>query len=74
MQTGQEKYEMQTFNQSLAHLVLTRQIAEEDGLAKSSSVDELQELIRRGVGLNAPATQAAAPRARRPEPVGSAGR
>ena len=74
MQTGQEKHEMQTFNQSLAHLVLTRQIAEEDALAKSSNIDELQELIRRGVGLNAPATQGAAPHLRRPEPVGSAHR
>jgi twitching motility protein PilT len=74
MQTGQEKYEMQTFNQSLAHLVLTRQITEEDALAKSSNVDELQELIRRGVGLNAPAGPVAPARPRRPEPVGSAGR
>jgi twitching motility protein PilT len=74
MQTGQEKYEMQTFNQSLAHLVLTRQITEEDALGKSSNVDELQELIRRGVGLNLLATPAAAPRMRRPEPVGSFGR
>jgi twitching motility protein PilT len=74
MQTGQEKYEMQTFNQSLAHLVLTRQITEEDALTKSSSVDELQELIRRGVGLNASAAMAAAVRPRRPEPVGSANR
>jgi len=72
MQTGQEKYEMQTFNQSLAHLVLTRQITQEDALAKSSSVDELQELIRRGVGLNVPAAAAAA-RPRRPETVGSYG-
>jgi twitching motility protein PilT len=74
MQTGQEKYEMQTFNQSLAHLVLTRQIAEEDALAKSSNVEELQDLIRRGVGLNASANPAAVPRTRRPEPVGSVGR
>jgi twitching motility protein PilT len=74
MQTGQEKYEMQTFNQSLAHLALTRQITEEDALNKSSNVDELQELIRRGVGLNTPSAAAAAPRARRPEPVGSFGR
>ena len=74
MQTGQEKHEMQTFNQSLAHLVLTRQITEEDALSKSSHVDELQELIRRGVGLNTLATPAAAPRMRRPEPVGSFGR
>jgi len=74
MQTGQEKYEMQTFNQSLAHLVLTRQITEEDAIGKSSNVDELQELIRRGVGLNAGAASATAARARRPEMVGTQGR
>lgn len=74
MQTGQERYEMQTFNQSLAQLALTRQITEEDALAKSSNVDELKELIRRGVGLNVPAAAvAAAPRMRRPTPVESAG-
>jgi twitching motility protein PilT len=73
MQTGQEKYEMQTFNQSLAHLVLTRQITEEDALGKSSNVDELQELIRRGVGLNNVASGTAAQRVRRPEPVGAFG-
>jgi twitching motility protein PilT len=71
MQTGQEKYGMQTFNQSLAHLVLTRQISAEDASNKSSSPDELQELIHRGVGLNLSAGTA---RARRPEPVGSVGR
>ncbi len=74
MQTGQEKYEMQTFNQSLAQLVLTRQITEEDAISKSSNVDELQELIRRGVGLNTSTATAAVTRARRPEPVGSFGR
>ncbi len=52
MQTGQEKYGMQTFNQSLAHLVLSQQISQEDALAKSSNQDELQDLIQRGVGLN----------------------
>jgi len=71
MQTGQEKYEMQTFNQSLAHLVLTKQISQEDGIAKSSNIDELMELIQRGVGLH---FYSAAGRARRPEPVGSAAR
>ncbi len=71
MQTGQEKYEMQTFNQSLAHLVLTRQITQEDALGKSSNVDELMELIRRGVGLNASAATAMAARIRHPEVVGS---
>lgn len=52
MQTGQEKYGMQTFNQSLAHLVLKKQITLQDGLNKSSNQDELQDLIQRGVGLN----------------------
>ena len=74
MQTGQEKYEMQTFNQSLAQLVLAHQLTEEDALAKSSNVDELKELIRRGIGLNVPAAAAASARTRRPEPVGSASR
>jgi twitching motility protein PilT len=69
MQTGQEKYEMQTFNQSLAHLILTKQISREDGWAKSSNTDELMELIQRGVGLRFSATAARAPR---PQPVGSA--
>jgi twitching motility protein PilT len=71
MQTGQEKYEMQTFNQSLSHLVLTRQITQEDALGKSSNIDELQELIRRGVGLNTSAASAMAARTRRPEVVGT---
>jgi twitching motility protein PilT len=52
MQTGQEKYGMQTLNQSLAHLVLTQQISQEDAMNKSSSPDELLDLIRRGVRLN----------------------
>jgi twitching motility protein PilT len=71
MQTGQGKFGMQTFNQSLAHLVLTRQISREDALAKSSSPDELLELIQRGVGVN---LVPAGARASRPEPVGSFGR
>ena len=52
MQTGQEKFGMQTFNQSLAQLALTQQIRLEDALAKSSNQEELQDLIHRGVGLN----------------------
>ncbi len=74
MQTGQEKYEMQTFNQSLAHLVLTRQIAQEDAIGKSSNLDELQELIRRGVGLNVSSASNMAARKHRPEAVGAQGR
>jgi twitching motility protein PilT len=71
MQTGQEKYGMQTFNQSLSHLVLSKQITLQDGLNKSSNADELQDLIQRGVGLN---IQSAAQRAQRAELVGGARR
>jgi twitching motility protein PilT len=67
MQTGQEKFGMQTFNQSLAHLVLTKHIKTEDALLKSSNVEELQDLIQRGVGLN---VHSAAQRFQRPEAVG----
>jgi twitching motility protein PilT len=51
MQTGQEKFGMQTFNQSLASLYLSKQITQEECLARSSNVDELQEMIKRGVGI-----------------------
>ncbi|PYV37707.1 MAG: type IV pili twitching motility protein PilT, partial [Acidobacteria bacterium] len=56
MQTGQEKFGMQTFNQSLAQLALTRQISVEDALMKSSNIDELQDLIQRGVGTVSPSS------------------
>ena len=52
MQTGQDKFGMRTFNQSLSHLVLTNQISKEDAITKSSNADELQDLIKRGIGLN----------------------
>jgi twitching motility protein PilT len=68
MQTGQDKFGMQTFNQSLSQLVLSKQITAEDALAKSSNVEELQDLIQRGVGLN---LQSAAQRAQRSELAGS---
>jgi twitching motility protein PilT len=52
MQTGQDKFGMQTFNQSLSHLVLTNQITKDNAITKSSNADELQDLIQRGIGLN----------------------
>jgi twitching motility protein PilT len=67
MQTGQDKFGMQTFNQSLSHLVLTKQIAQEDALNKSNNADELLELIQRGVGIH---IQSAAQRPQRIEPAG----
>jgi twitching motility protein PilT len=64
MQTGQEKFGMQTFNQSLSQLVLTKQIVLQDAISKSSNPEELQDLIQRGVGLN---VQSAAQRGQRIE-------
>ncbi|MGH9511063.1 MAG: type IV pilus twitching motility protein PilT [Terriglobales bacterium] len=52
MQSGQDKFGMQTFNQSLATLYLQKQITLETALARSSMPDELQEMINRGAGLN----------------------
>jgi twitching motility protein PilT len=52
MQTGQDKYGMQTFNQSLATLYHKRLITLEMAMQRSSNVDELRELIDRGSGLN----------------------
>ena len=52
MQTGQDKYGMQTFNQALATLYHKRQITLDTAMQRSSNVDELRELIDRGSGLN----------------------
>jgi len=52
MQTGQDKYGMQTFNQALATLYHKRLITMDTALHRSSNVDELKELIDRGAGLN----------------------
>jgi twitching motility protein PilT len=51
MQTGQEKYGMQTFNQALATAYFQRQITLEIAMQRSHNQDELQELINRGTGL-----------------------
>ena len=53
MQTGQDKYGMQTFNQALATAYHKRQITLDCALQRSSNIDELKELIERGSGLNA---------------------
>ncbi len=52
MQTGQDKFGMQTFNQALATLFHKRQITLEVAMQRSSNADELKELIDRGSGLN----------------------
>jgi twitching motility protein PilT len=51
MQAGQEKLGMQTMNQSLASLYLSRQITLETAVSASSHKEELQEMIQRGTGV-----------------------
>jgi twitching motility protein PilT len=48
MQVGQEKFGMQTMNQSLASLYQRRMISLENALGRSSDVDELRNLIGQG--------------------------
>ena len=54
MQTGQAKYGMQTFNQSLATLYFKKLITLQVALSRSSNPDELQEMISRGAGAIMP--------------------
>src|SRR5260370_1032836 len=51
MQSGQEKYGMQTFNQSLATAYFQKQITLELALSPSSNQDELQEMTAPGATL-----------------------
>jgi twitching motility protein PilT len=51
MQTGQEKYGMQTMNQALATLHQRKQVTLDIAMSASSNRDELQEMINRGVGV-----------------------
>jgi twitching motility protein PilT len=53
MQTGQERYGMQTFNQSLLTLYQQKLIDLETALARSSNKDELQDMINRGAPVGA---------------------
>jgi twitching motility protein PilT len=52
MQTGQDKFGMQTFNQALATLFQKRLITLDVAMQRSSNADELKDLIERGSGLN----------------------
>ena len=70
MQTGQDKFGMQTFNQALATLHHKRQITLDVAMQRSSNADELKELIDRGSGLNESYGGNARP-ATRPMPNGS---
>jgi twitching motility protein PilT len=48
MQVGQEKFGMQTMNQSLVSLVTRRIISLEDALGRSSDLDELRQMMSTG--------------------------
>jgi twitching motility protein PilT len=48
MQSGQDKFGMQTFNQALFSLYQQRLITLETALSRSGIVDELQDMINRG--------------------------
>ena len=48
MQTGQEKYGMITFNQSLANLYFKKEITHELAMSVSHNSEELSDLIKRG--------------------------
>jgi twitching motility protein PilT len=51
MQSGQDKFGMQTFNQALATAYSQKQVTLETALQRSSNPDELQEMINRGATL-----------------------
>ena len=51
MQIGQEKLGMQTMNQSLATLCLTRQISVAAAMGATSMRDELEQMLSRGTGV-----------------------
>jgi twitching motility protein PilT len=51
MQMGQSKFGMQTFNQSLATLVMRKLITLEDALGRSSDPDELRTMLASGQGV-----------------------
>jgi twitching motility protein PilT len=61
MQSGQDKFGMQTLNQSLMTLYMQKAITLETALLRSSNQDELQEMINRAMN-NAKSSGAVAAR------------
>ena len=45
MQIGQDKFSMQTLNQSLFLLAHSRQITQEDAMSRSHDLDELKQMF-----------------------------
>ncbi len=70
MQTGQDKYGMQTFNQALATLFHKKAISAETALQRSANTDELKEMMERGAGLNVGQSNHPSPYAQA-RPIGS---
>ena len=64
MQTGQDKFGMQTFNQALATLYFQKKITMDIAIARSSIPEELQDMIARGAGYT-PAARTVGQAARR---------
>jgi twitching motility protein PilT len=58
MQMGQEKYGMQTFNQSLASLYFKKLITLETAMSVTSFPEELTEIIQRREGLKSSSVSA----------------
>ncbi|GEJ55667.1 type IV pilus twitching motility protein PilT [Anaeromyxobacter diazotrophicus] len=54
MQMGQQKFGMQTFNQSLAALAAKKLIAVEEAMGRSSDPDELRSMLLSGQGVARP--------------------
>src|SRR5712664_1537567 len=54
MQVGQNKFGMQTFNQSLASLLARRLISQEEAFARSSDQEELKNILASGTGAGIP--------------------
>jgi twitching motility protein PilT len=48
MQVGQQKFGMQTFNQSLASLMARRLISQDEGFGRSSDPEELRNILSTG--------------------------
>jgi len=62
MQVGQEKFGMQTFNQSLYSLFSRRLISLEEAISRSSDPDELNTMIQRGTAQLQPGMRPQQPR------------
>ncbi len=56
MQVGQNRFGMQTFNQSLAHLCANRLITLDEALSRSSEPEELRAILTNRQGGQRPTT------------------